>query len=248
MKKRVLIVDSYEEQIKRIAQEVRVAAGQARECIKIYTAQNIEEAVTIVDQSDIDLLILDTVYKGTSKQEKPGIRWVEQLRKTEKYIPLPIIFITSLKEQEKYAYIELNCMGYFSRDFESENLQKVLKKALHYFTPMEEERHIFVKQRSIVYPVKIKDIVYVEAGNRLVFLYLNDGTKLEIPYISLNVILNMTRCKSIIQCSKYNLVNTYYIEKVERYRHDMVLYLEKGDLKVGRKYMKAVSEYINCLT
>lgn len=240
MKKRVLIVDSCEKQMKHIAYEVYEAAQEMSESVNIYTANSLEEAEHILNYIDMDLLILDTIYAGSPVEEKPGICWVEQLRTMEKYIPLPVIFITSQDEYWEYAYTELNCLGYFSRAFDQKKLRTVLKKGLHHRTQSDEEKYVYLKQKSMVYPVKIKDIVYVEAGNRLIHFYLNDGTELQIPRKTLGEVLEQTKCRSMIQCNKSTLVNMQYIEAAEHACSEIVLGLDMGSLQVGRKFRQPV--------
>ncbi len=242
VKRRVLVVDRHAPQTGRIVGEVYRAAGEAREGVRIYTADTVKEAERVAGRQDIDLLVLDNGYKEMSKEEGTGLGWVEKLRATEKYVALPVICIASCEEEAQYACETLNCLGYFPGGFESENLQKVLKRALHYETVADEERFLWLRQKTMLYPVRIKDVVYAECSRQGVYVYLNDGIRLETRKSSVKEILDMAKCRSMVQCQKGTIVNTSYIEKTEHAGSIIVLYSGRGVLPVGRSYREALKE------
>ena len=64
MRKQILIVDSDDRQIRRIAGVVKETAVQSGNRMEIYVANTLEEAGIIIEDIEIDVLILDSVYKG----------------------------------------------------------------------------------------------------------------------------------------------------------------------------------------
>ena len=144
MKKQILIVDSEDRQLHRIEKVLQDAAEEIGVKIEIHTANTIAEADLFLQEYDIDTLILDTVYRGFKFGEYQGIKWVEELRKIDRYVLLPVIFIASVGEPREYAYTELNCLGFLPRVFDTDQLMKVLRKALYYTTYRDEENYVIL--------------------------------------------------------------------------------------------------------
>ena len=119
MDKRILIVNCGNKQTERIAGLVLEAAAKEDKTIKLYIARNITEAESLLNDDDIDILILDAVYKKEKQEEYLGISLVEELREMDKYVLVPVIFITSAVEMREHAYKELNCLSFLPEAFET---------------------------------------------------------------------------------------------------------------------------------
>lgn len=240
LEKFVLIVESDSRQRKRIADRVYAAAGELSIKVKIYNAVNAVRAAKILEQKDIDLLILNTVYQGMSVEELPGIHLVESLRKVEKYIPLPVIFVSSKMEQREYAFTELNSIGYQSFVFDEKMLEKNIRKGFCHTTERDREKQILLKSETMLYPVCIKDIIYIEKENKGVRFLLQDGSILMVSYRTLSDVKEKIKSRNLLQCGRNTIINTEYIEKIE----DNVIFLFAGNKtikkNVGTRYRSAV--------
>ena len=242
MRKRVLIVDCDSRQIQRIAGVVKETALQSGKGMDIYAACTLQEAEVIMEETDIDILILDTVYKGMELEEYPGIKWARSVRDREKYIPLPIIFISSVSEPKMYAYREINCLGFLPRQFKAEQLRKVLEKAMHHITLREGDKSICVRAQGIVYPLRIKDILYVEVLNRVLYIYKIDGTVLEMSHKPLRDFQMEVNSKCLVQCNKSMLINILYVDNLDQEGEYVTLAKDDIQLLVGKKYLPAMQE------
>lgn len=240
MEKNVLIIESDGRQREKIAKRVYVAAAELSVKVKIYKAVNAARGAKILEQTDIDLLILNTVYHGMSAQELPGIYLVESLRKVEKYIPLPVVFVSSTMEAWQYAFTELNCLGYQPYVFDDEMLEKNLKKGLHHTTRRDREKQILLKNETMLYPVHIKDIIYIEKADRGVRFWMQDGSMLKGSYRSLSDAKEKIKSRYLLQCGRNIIINTAYVDKIE----DKTVLLSVGDqairLNIGTRYRNAV--------
>lgn len=244
MKKQILIVDSEDRQLHRIEKVLQDAAEEIGVKIEIHTANTIAEADLFLQEYDIDTLILDTVYRGFKFGEYQGIKWVEEIRKIDRYVLLPVIFIASVGEPREYAYTELNCLGFLPRVFDTDQLMKVLRKALYYTTYRDEENYVLPKKRGMLYPIKVKDIVYVEMADRLLHIYMLNEEMLEIPHQSMVDFAKEAESKSLVQCNKRMLVNKAYVSEVDLEKGHLLLMFkgEKQQLPIGKQYLEVVKK------
>lgn len=240
MGKQVLIVDSDDRQIQRITGVLKEMAVQSGSRMEIYAANTLEEAGVIIEETDVDVLILDSVYKGMALEEYPGIMWAQRIRECEKYISLPIVFISSVSKPKMYAYQEINCMGFLPRQFNGEELQRILEKAMHHNTLREGDKSICVRAQGILYPFQIKDILYVEVLNRILYIYRTNGEVLEMHHKPLRDFQAEVNSKCLIQCNKSMLINTRYVAEVNEKKGYVTLSRADVQLLVGKKYIDEV--------
>lgn len=240
MNKNVLIVDCDDRQIQRIEKVVWIAAKEKNIIPKMFTANNVTDADEILQETDIDILILDTVYKGFKRGEYLGVEWVERFRETEKYMFLPVIFISSMEEPLNYAYMELKCIGFFPRKFETERLLKVLRRAMYYTTYRDDENYVVPRNYGVYYPIKVKEIVYAQVKDRLLYIHKQDGEVLEIMHMNLSQLYESSESICILQCNKSTLVNKNYVAKVDLKEKYLLLKENSTQIKIGKPYEEAI--------
>lgn len=245
MRKQVLIVDSDDRQIQRIAGVLKETALQSGNGIDIFAANTLEEGGEIMEEADIDVLILDTVYKGMVLEEYPGIKWAQKMRERPKYMPLPIVFVSSVLEPREYAYQEINCLGFLPRKFQTEELRRVLTKAMYHLTVREGEKSVSVRAQGIIYPIRIKDILYVEVLQRVLYIYQTNGEVLEMPHKPLRDFQMEAGSQCLIQCNKSMLLNTLYVEKLDSKEGIVLLKQDDIQLLVGKKYLPTVQKALH---
>lgn len=240
LEKNVLIAESNGLQRKRIIEAVYAAAMELNVKVKIYRAVNTIRAAKILEQNDIDMLILNTVYQKMPNKELPGIRLVEWLRTVQKYSLLPVIFVSPDMEQRKYVFKELNCIGCQPFAFKDEVLEKILKKGLHYTTCRDAEKEVWLRSQTKLYPVRVKDILYIASGNREVKFFMRNGSLVEVAYRTLVDVKKKLESRYLLQCERGIIVNTAYIDRIE----EKTIFLSAEDkeigLNIGTSYKSAV--------
>ncbi len=248
MRKQVLIVDSDDRQIQRIAVVLKETVMQFGKRMDIYTSNTLQEAQEIMNEEEIDVLILDTVYKENDLEEYPGIEWAKSVRKEKRYVSLPIVFISSVLKPRMCAYREINCLGFLPRKFKVEELRRVLEKAMYHRNQREAEKEFFVRAQGIIYPIQIKDILYVEVMNRVLYIYKINGEVLEMLHKPLRDFQIEADSKCLIQCNKSILLNTLYVEQLDS--KDGMVVLKQDDIRllVGKKYLPTVQKALQCRT
>ena len=236
MKKTVLIIEDEIEQLNVLKQLVRAAGENA----EVFTATDVTHAYEILMEKSIDVFLVDIILDTTRPGDTAGVRLVERIRKIPKYMFTPVIFVTSLEDPTMYAYTDLNCMGYIEKPFEPERIIKLVEKALNYTTAREKEISITFRKDGILYPVRLKEIVYMESQNHVIHVHLRDGSELEIPYKTCKQILQETDEGSLLQCSRSTIVNREYVQGVDVPNRYLMLKEGFGMLDIGGRYKKKI--------
>lgn len=232
MEKWVLIVESDAKKREKIAVLVHRAASEINVKVKIWKAVNTIRAVKILKYNDIDLLILNTVYRGMPRGQNPGISLVEGLRKVDRYISLPVIFVSANSEMRKYAFRELDCLGFITNALDEERLEEKIQKGLYHTTRRDGERQFLMRTKNIMYLLRIKDIVYIEVGNRELLFGLEDGSVLQAPYRSLQNVKEKMHSRTLVQCDRKTMVNIEYIQKMD----EKNIFLSINEKMIKMKY------------
>lgn len=244
MKKNILIIDRDDTQIRRIAAFVRETAVHMGCRVDIFGTSGLEEAGRIAEENDLDLLVTDVVLNGKEKEEYPGIAWTKQLRKCDRYAMLPIIFIASDEKPREYANREINCLGYLPRKFDESRLTRLLGKGMLNTTPREEERYVMIRTQGVIYPLRMKEILYAETTNRILYIYRTDGTILQVAHKTLADLQKELASRYMVQSSKSMLINSFCIDKVEHKDNALVLQMGETKLFVGKKYLEQIQQSI----
>ena len=236
MKKAILIIEDDAEQLDMLKQLVMAVGANA----EIYTADNVTSAYRILMEKTIDVFLADIILDTTKPGDTAGIRLVEKIRKIPKYMFTPVIFITSLEDPAMYAYTDLNCMGYIEKPFAPERVVKLVVKALNYTTEREKEVSLTFRKDGILYPVKLKEIVYMESLNHIMYIHLLDGSVLEIPYKTCKQVMQETDTNCLMQCSRSTLVNKEYVLSIDAPNRFLTLKDDLGMLDIGITYKKKI--------
>ena len=236
MKKAILIIEDDAEQLDMLKQLVMAVGANA----EIYTADNVTSAYRILMEKTIDVFLADIILDTTKPGDTAGIRLVEKIRKIPKYMFTPVIFITSLEDPAMYAYTDLNCMGYIEKPFAPEQVVKLVVKALNYTTEREKEVSLTFRKDGILYPVKLKEIVYMESLNHIMYIHLLDGSVLEIPYKTCKQVMQETDTNCLMQCNRSTLVNKEYVLSIDAPNRFLTLKDDLGMLDIGITYKKKI--------
>jgi len=211
MRKTVLIIEdnlSQLELLKKLVLEVEPD-------VKVYTASASGPAYEILMERTIDVFLVDIILNKEKPGDASGMRLVEKFRKMEKYMFTPVVFITSLEDTTKYAYTDLNCLGYIEKPFDTENVKGYVKKALNFASTREKESTLYFRNDGIIYPIKVKDIVYMECCNHKVEIHIKDEPVFPVSYKTCRELLEEADSDSLLQCSRSTIINKDYVENVD---------------------------------
>lgn len=238
MKKNILIVNSnrlYGEELKRWI-------GRIYPYPEIAVIREIGEACEYLMNNTVDMFILDTVLHPEQPGDISGIRLAEQIREITKYVLTPMIFVTSKDEPELFAYEELNCLGYFVRPFETECFMEKVRKGLHYRTTRNVEKTLLFRRSSCLYPIRVKDIAYIESASPGMLVHTTDGRAVEVMYRTYNCVLEEADSECLMQCSRSGVVNRDYILNLDFPTATIVLKYKLGRVAMGSTYKKQIRD------
>ncbi|QCT04018.1 two component transcriptional regulator [Paenibacillus algicola] len=212
----VLIVEDEPHIVSLLASCIQEAAPGA----SLFTTDQSAEAIQIALANPMDLFILDIQladYKGT--------QLAKELRAMECYSFTPILFATGLANEELNAYRQIKCYGFLIKPFTRDEVLHAVRDVLSYMdhlragkTPQPEILSIEQKSHVLEYP--IHQIVYVESFGKHLELHIKSaGEEIRsdrISGLSLKKIAELLGEKSFIQCHKSYIINTAYIQKIDK--------------------------------
>ncbi len=177
---------------------------------------------SMLRQQPVDLLFLDI--------EMPYLTGIDFLKNNSN--PPKVIFTTAY---EKYAIqgYELDVLDYLLKPISFERFFKAANKAFDYFKAQtqNDNSYIFVKADSKLEKVVFADILFVEAMENYVAIYLAD--KKLVTHSTLRSIVEALPADKFIQPHKSYLVNMQAIRSVE----GNILHIDRYQVPVS-KYQK----------
>lgn len=236
MKKCILIIEDNKiqmEMLKKLVLEVNPG-------VTIYTANDISTACQILIERTIDAFIVDIILDTTRPGDTSGIRIIEKIRTIPKYMFTPVIFVTSLEDTTKYAYTDLNCLGYVEKPFSPESVRNLVEKALNFSTVKSQDATFCFRKDGILYPVKVRDILYIESLRHVVSVHTLKGGTLTVPYRPCKDLLDEIDADCLFQCSRNAIVNKDYIENVDVANRYITLRGVEEKIEIGITFKKKV--------
>lgn len=238
MKKNVLIIDNNAAVSDKLASLVL----EVNENVDVYKVDSACDAYEILMEITIDVFLLDVVLNTLKPGDTSGMRLVENIRKIPKYVLTPVIFITAEEDPSMYAYTELNCFAYLKKPYQSQELKNIMRKALHNRTKRGEDTTLIFRKYSTIFPVKVRDLVYIESVDRVMNIHLCDGNILKIPYKSYSTLLYEADTDCLLQCSRRIVINKDYVWSIDISNRLIELRNNMGKIIFGLTYKKKLME------
>lgn len=235
--KKVLVADSDISGSRKI---IEILSGM--QGVEVVHAKNVALAYQYSVKYNIALFILNPILNNKINGDLSGIEFAQNIRMMERYYLTPIIFVSNLSDKKSFAYENIHCYQYFQRPYEEKELKKAVDKILKFYdTTIEKESHCF-KINGELYPLKLKNIVWIENKTTTIVIHCSDRSTLEVPYRSTRQLLMELNVKSLKKCNKNTVVNIEFIEKIVGY----TIYLKEdyGSITIGRRLAKSFKENI----
>lgn len=235
--KQILIIEDNKRSMEKACSLINTIDG-----VFIHKATNSEQAYRYALEYHIDLFIVDIILNTNIPGDVAGTKFVESIRKIDKYAFTPIIFTTSLEDANLYAYAQLHCYKYFEKPYDNEEFIMVVKEALKFKTVKEESRFYNYKKDGVYYAVKIQNIVYFQNNRYNVFIHCADGKVIEAPYKSNRLILLELNSNRFLKCNKRTIVNIDYVSNADSINRYIELVGGYGTLELGARLKKSFLE------
>lgn len=237
VEKAVLIVEDEVEQLNMLRRLVLSVDRTA----DIHAAQNAGEAYSILMDRTIDVFLVDIILDREKLQDTSGFQLIERLRKIPKYMFTPVIIVSALEDPAFYAYTDLNCLGYIEKPFDPKRIMELLEKALCYTTSRREESTISFRKSGILYPIRVREIVYLESINHVMYVHMSNRSCLKVPYKTCRQILREVDGDCLVQCSRSTLVNKNYVLGVDIVNRLIIFKDNLGRADIGITYQKKMA-------
>ncbi len=182
--------------------------------VNVLKAYNMEQAYCMLSSNPIHLFLVDIILDtANNRGDVSGLDIVQSIRQNKSYEFTPVIFVTSLEDPKLFSYSELHCYGYIEKPFDNEEVKKLIRQALN-FPVVEEDKYMYFRKEGIIYPVKAKDIVFVETF-RYKTRVKTVRDELVIPRKGISDVLNELNSPHFIMCSRSTIINREYVEYID---------------------------------
>lgn len=238
MKRNVLIMDSNAEHVERVIN----LALEVTDNIEIYTADSLADAYRVLMEITIDIFIADIVLDMTQPGDTSGMRLIERMRKIQKYVLTPVIFTTAEKDPTLYAFTELNCLSYLTKPCSANEFKKAFEKALNYRTERDEESAVIYRRGGALYPLKVKNIIYIESSSHIMHVHMCHGKDVYVPYKTCNKFMVEADVDYLVQCSRSVVVNRNWVLGFDLTKNIIILKNNLGILDIGSTYRKKIKK------
>lgn len=171
----------------------------------------------------------------------PESKFVESIRKIDRYKFTPIIFTTALEDANLYAYAQLHCYRYFEKPYDNDEFLETVKETLKFQTEKKENRYYKYKKDFVHYIIKVEDIVYFEIDHNTSHIHCKDEV-VDAPYKSTKNTLLELNSERFLKCNKNTIVNADYVESVDIVNRYAYLRDGYGKLEIGIRLKQSFLE------
>lgn len=223
---KALIIDD-----ERLARKELIKLLEEHPSIEIVgEAMNAEEAITMVNELNPDLLFLDIQMPG-----KTGFQLLEELD------AVPFVVFTTAYDEFALKAFEVNALDYLLKPIQADRLSETVSKIL------DKEKSKSSAVRSADKKLGLNDQVFVKDGDRCWFVSLNnvrmfesDGNYIKVyfdsnrPMIhkSLNALDEKLDERAFFRASRKHIINLSWVESIEQWFNGGLMVKLKGGDKV----------------
>ncbi len=210
MKRNVLIIEDDPKCLNRL----KAIVEKCDLVNEVFCTENLEQAYSCAMREAIDLFLVDIILTPSVPHDVSGVQFVEKIKQIDKYKHVPIIFITSLIDQEMDAFHRLHCFDYIEKPFDDKDVYAVIESALD--VPLKRPKHDInfpYRKDGVLYFINTSRIVCAERVGTDLHVYTLDE-KIEIRYKSIASTLKDLPREYFLQCSRNALVNRKYIVNI----------------------------------
>lgn len=237
MRRNVLIMEDDSRCLNALAEMTRTcdAAGV------VFCVDNSAQAYKCAMEEDIDLFLLDIILDTNRPGDVSGIVFADSIRQMDRYGFTPIIFITSLVDEQMSAFHRLHCFDYIEKPFDMGRVKSVIERAL--MAPMSTDRErdvLYYKKDGVLYALNVDEIKYIETHFKSVTMHMTNGD-VKMPYATNRQLLQNLPRKYFIQCSRNVILNRKHIEYVDK-ANQFVKIRNDEQIEIGSRMKKRFLE------
>lgn len=209
---------------------------------EVIALDNIKDAYQCALERELDLFIVDIILDTNRPGDSSGLRFVDSIRKIDKYAFTPVLFVTSLEDPRLYAYEKLHCYNFVEKPFDGEKVKRMVMQCLKFPEKQGMEKTLYFRKDGIIMAVDREEIVYAESVNHVIHIHTCQNDTLQIPYLTIKRLLDEADSPDMIQCSRNAIVNKAFVHNVDITNRVIQLRNGYGRIEIGLKYKKYMKE------
>ncbi len=187
----------------------------------------VEEALQIIEKEKPDLIFLDI-----NMPEKSGFNLIEEL------IQVPYFIFTTAYEDYALKAFEVGAVDYLLKPIQPNRLKDAIDKVKKLIDQDNQGNHqyfsiqdrIFIRDNDKCYFVKVSDIKRIVSEGNYARIYFNEHQAL--IHRSLNALSNRLDPEYFFRANRQELINIQFIERIEPYFSNTLVFFLSGNLKV----------------
>ncbi len=205
--------------------------------LKIVKAYNMAEACYMLSLYDFSLFLIDIVLDKNVRGDLSGIHLVNHIRDIARYQFTPVIFITSLEDPKLSAFKELHCYDYIEKPFSDEQVFEVIKQALKFQMPKNNNEFLYLKKDGVIYSFELNKVKYITISRKGTEIHSVEET-MKMPYNTIDNIKQELDNDNFIQCNRSTIVNKCYIETIDMANKILRIRGEETLINIGKMMKK----------
>lgn len=238
MRRNFLILEDHQAQLDMLADLV----ARMDPDIHVYAVTTCEKAYQIAVENTIDCFLIDIIIDTDRPGDTSGAKFVSRIREINRYYTTPVFFITSLEDPVNYAYKSLHCLDYIEKPFDPERIKENIRRVLCSPSVRDNNKDLIFRKDGILYPIKCRDIIYIECKNHELILHLVDNSDFTVQYRTCQNIIDEADSDILFQCNRRLIVNKEYVNSVDLMNYYVVVKREKLiSLEIGFTFRKKVA-------
>ncbi len=202
-----------------IIDDERLAREEVKRALKSYPefeivgeANNVDAALSLIDELNPDILFLDI-----HMPEKSGFDLLEELT------TVPEVVFTTAYDQYAVKAFELNALDYLVKPLRDERFSKTIEKVKVELAKKEEikvdvlpmHRKIFIKDGEKCFFIPLSEIYFIESIGNYVRLYF--GSEKAMIKRSLKLLEEKLDATVFFRINRSQIINTHFIKEIHPY-------------------------------
>lgn len=209
----------------------------------VKTAHNYASGKNLLDDSLLEnepfsLFLLD-IQLSAEEGDRGGFFLAKEVRKHTAYFKVPILFLTAISDEGRFALSEFHCYNYITKPYTMADILLQLEQML--ITGYLENTLELLDTNRILHRVHISDILTVESKSHTLTIYTqNNGNFVTRAYTLEKILLVLG--SDFIQCHRRIIINKTHIRTYDK--ASKLIYLENRLIPVGRTFTKEIENYL----
>lgn len=231
----MLIIEDQKDTLEALSELVKSVDST----VTVFPTMDKESAYNIAMEYTINLFLIDIVLEPQKKGgDVSGVVFAQNIRKIDKYIDTPMIFITSLYDSDNWIYSELYCLQFIEKPFDPERVKKEIGRALRFKTICEDDKTWYYHNEGLMRRLFTKDIIYTTSKNHVLHIVTTKET-IKIPNFPCKRFIREIDSDNFIRCFRGTVVNAKHISKVDTINRYIYFSSCNEVLEIGQSYKKA---------